>query len=80
MYINKYLNLDRKKCCTSLQLGAMTTGYNVREKYIHTQVMLLLFILTANGVLPDSSGTTIRHNTEITHTTLKQNTAHKTTK
>jgi hypothetical protein len=45
---------------------------------------LLLFILTANGFLPSGSGTTVGHNTQITHitqnnTTLKQNTAHKTT-
>jgi hypothetical protein len=44
------------------------------------EVLLLLFILTANGVLPGVSDTTIRHNTQITHhtklhTTLKQNTA-----
>jgi hypothetical protein len=30
---------------------------------------LLLFILTANGFLPGGSGTTIRHNTQITHIT-----------
>jgi hypothetical protein len=43
---------------------------------------LLLFILTANGVLPGGSGTTIRHNTQITHITQNNtphsNTAHKT--
>jgi hypothetical protein len=43
-----------------------------------------LFILTANGVLPGDSATTIRHNTQITHitqnkTTIKRNTAHKST-
>jgi hypothetical protein len=48
------------------------------------QAILLLFILSANGFLPDGSVTTIRHNTQITHitqnnTTLKRNTAHKTT-
>jgi hypothetical protein len=31
------------------------------------------------GFLPGGSDTTIRHNTQITHITLKQNTAHKTT-
>jgi hypothetical protein len=46
--------------------------------------LLLLFILTSNGYSPGGSGTTIRHNTQITHitqnnTTIKQNTAHKTT-
>jgi hypothetical protein len=30
-------------------------------------------------LLPSSSGATIRHNTQITHTTLKQNTAQKLT-
>jgi hypothetical protein len=29
--------------------------------------LLLLFILTANGVLPSGSGTTIGHNTRISH-------------
>jgi hypothetical protein len=36
-----------------------------------------LFILTANGILPGGSDTTIRHNTN--NTTIKRNTAHKTT-
>jgi hypothetical protein len=34
-----------------------------------TLLFLLLFILTANGFLPGGSGTTIRHNTQITHIT-----------
>jgi hypothetical protein len=43
-----------------------------------------LFILTANGFLPGSSGNTMRHNKQITYitqnnTTIKRNTAHKTT-
>jgi hypothetical protein len=47
-------------------------------------LLLLLFILTARGFLPGGSGSTIRHNTQITHipqnnTTIKRNTAHKTT-
>jgi hypothetical protein len=47
-------------------------------------LLLLLFILTANGFLPGGSGYTIRHNKQITHitqnnTTIKRNTAHKTT-
>jgi hypothetical protein len=29
--------------------------------------LFLLFTLTANGFLPGGSGTTIRHNTQITH-------------
>jgi hypothetical protein len=50
----------------------------------HQAVILLLFILTANGFLRSGSGNTIRHNKQITHitqnsTTIKQNTAHKTT-
>jgi hypothetical protein len=46
---------------------------------IFYKVLLLLFILTENVVLPSGTGTTTGHNTQITHTTLKQNTAHKTT-
>jgi hypothetical protein len=47
-------------------------------------LLLLLFILTANGFLPGGNGNTIRHNKQITHitqnnTTIKRNTAHKTT-
>jgi hypothetical protein len=47
-------------------------------------LLLLLFILTANGFLPGGSGYTIRYNKQITHitqnnTTIKRNTAHKTT-
>jgi hypothetical protein len=48
-------------------------------------LLLLLYILTANGILPGGSGATIRHNTQITHITQnntshsKRNTAHKTT-
>jgi hypothetical protein len=38
-------------------------------------VAMLLFILTANGVLPGDSDTTIRHNTQITHNT-QNNTPH----
>jgi hypothetical protein len=47
--------------------------------------VLLLFILTANGFLPGGSSTTIRHITQVTHTSHKithhtqKNTAHKTT-
>jgi hypothetical protein len=45
-------------------------------------LLLLLFILTANGFLPGGSGYTIRHNKLITHitqnnTTIKRNTTHK---
>jgi hypothetical protein len=48
------------------------------------RILLLLFILIANGFSPGGSGTTIRHKTQITHitqnnTTIKRNTAHKTT-
>jgi hypothetical protein len=46
-----------------------------------TSLLLLLFNWIANGVLPDGSGTTIKHNTQKhstqNNTTLKQNTAHQ---
>jgi hypothetical protein len=47
-------------------------------------IIIIIIHLTANGFLPGGSGTTIRHNTQITHitqnnTTIKRNTAHKTT-
>jgi hypothetical protein len=32
-------------------------------------IFTYLFILTANGFLPGGSGTTIKHNTQITHIT-----------
>jgi hypothetical protein len=32
-------------------------------------LLLLLFILIANGFLPGGSGATIRHNTQVTHIT-----------
>jgi hypothetical protein len=54
-------------------------------KELNLKFWLLLFIfLTANGVLPGGSGNRIRHNKQITHipqnnTTIKRNTAHKTT-
>jgi hypothetical protein len=38
-------------------------------------ILLLLFILTANGFLPGASGTTIRHSIQITHIT-QNNTPH----
>jgi hypothetical protein len=43
-----------------------------------------IIIIIANGGLPGSSGTIMGHNIQITHitqnkTTLKRNTAHKTT-
>jgi hypothetical protein len=40
--------------------------------------LIYLFTLTANGVLPGGSGTTIRHNIQITHNT--QITHHPQTK
>jgi hypothetical protein len=47
-------------------------------------IILLLFIITANGFSLGGSDTTIEHNKQITHftqnnTTIKRNTAHKTT-
>jgi hypothetical protein len=41
-------------------------------------IILLLFILTANGFLPGGSHTTITHFTQ-NNTTIKRNTAHKST-
>jgi hypothetical protein len=41
-------------------------------------LLIYLSILTANGFLLGGSGTTVRHNTQIAHTTFKQNAAHKT--
>jgi hypothetical protein len=35
----------------------------------------VLFILTANGFLPGGNGTTVRHNTQMTHIT-QNNTPH----
>jgi hypothetical protein len=41
----------------------------------YTLLFLLLFVLTVNGFLPGGSGSTIRHNTQITHIT-QNNTPH----
>jgi hypothetical protein len=61
------------------------TGYEVPYCAVFSSLLLLyyylfiyLFILTAIGVSPGGSGTTIRHNTQ-NYTTIKRNTAHKTT-
>jgi hypothetical protein len=47
-------------------------------------IIIIIIILTANGFLPGGNVYTIRHNKQITHitqnnTTIKLNTAHKTT-
>jgi hypothetical protein len=43
--------------------------------YTFIIIILLLFILTANGFLPGGSGITIRHNTQITpHSNKTQHT------
>jgi hypothetical protein len=60
------------------------TSVNVEALTVSDIIILLLFILTANGFLPDGSDNTIRHNKQITYitqnnTTIKRNTAHKTT-
>jgi hypothetical protein len=57
------------------------TLYETQNSFSNVLFLLLLFILTANGYLPGGSGTTIRHNTQITHikqnnTTIKRNTAY----
>jgi hypothetical protein len=53
-----------------------------KDGLLLTDVVQLLFILTANGGFPGGSGTTIRYNTQITHytnnPTIKRNTSHKT--
>jgi hypothetical protein len=59
-------------------------GCNPFLKTKSVELILLLFILTANGFLPGGSGNAIRHNKQITHitqnnTTIIRNTAHKTT-
>jgi hypothetical protein len=54
-------------------------------KIIIIIIIIYLFIYIANGLLPDGSDTTIRHNTQITHITQNntlhsnRNIAHKTT-
>jgi hypothetical protein len=59
----------------ALQLGK--TKENLRDvSYI---LLLLLFILTANGFVPGGSGTTIQHNTQ-NNTTLKHNSTQNYTK
>jgi hypothetical protein len=67
-----YLSLMLSLTCNKIMLVVLT------------KLVLLLFILTANGFSPGGSGTTIRHDKQITHitqnnTTIKRNTAHKTT-
>jgi hypothetical protein len=62
---------------------SLAVGYSLRSYFI-IFIILLLFILTANGFLSGRSSTTIRHNTQITHiahnnTMIKRNTAHKFT-
>jgi hypothetical protein len=61
-------------------------GQNDKHDYVRQLLLLLLllYILTANGFLPGGTGNTKRHNKQITHitqnsTTIKRNTAHKTT-
>jgi hypothetical protein len=54
--------------------------FTIERKFVFYEIgigfkNILLFILTANGLLPGGSGTTIRHNTQITHTP-QNNTSH----
>jgi hypothetical protein len=64
---------------------AFTYSYFIGHCSLHILLLLLLlFILTANGFSPGVSGTTIRHNTQTRHitqnnTTFKRNTVHKKT-
>jgi hypothetical protein len=65
-----------------LKCGFKLTDFS-EEHSVSLFIILLLFILTANGVSPGGSGTTIRHNTQVTHitqnnATIKRNTLHKT--
>jgi hypothetical protein len=61
------------ECEVSLPCSETTTTltYPVPHESLpesHTLfIILLLFILTANGFLPGGNGTTIRRNTQITH-------------
>jgi hypothetical protein len=62
----------------SVQRSSLVTVTQSHAKFLvgvsislKATMLLLLFILTANGFLPGGSGTTIRHNTQITH--IKQN-------
>jgi hypothetical protein len=56
----------------------------LHQSHPTTDIIFLLFILTANGFLPGGSGNSIRHKKQIKHITqnntmIKRNTAHKTT-
>jgi hypothetical protein len=55
---------------------------NQTKKYLTviltSDIIIYLFILTANWFLPDDSGTTMKHNTLITHIT--QNTPRSNTR
>jgi hypothetical protein len=53
-------------CCLAM---AVSAGFTVLA--FSKNGTILLFISTANGYLPSGSGTTIRHNTQITHITQK---------
>jgi hypothetical protein len=60
------------------------TYFQVYSLGVQNKILLLLFILTANWVLPGGSGNTITQNKETTHitqniTTIKRNAVHKTT-
>jgi hypothetical protein len=54
-------------------LSAIT--HKLKILYISVILLLLLFILTANGFLAGGSGSTVRHNAQITHLT-QNNTSH----
>jgi hypothetical protein len=62
----------------------MVTGFGTHCTRTHIIIIIIIIIMTANGFLLGDSRTTIRQNTQITHitqnnTTIKRNTAHKTT-
>jgi hypothetical protein len=53
----------------------MDTNKNVEAKQSIVIIIIIIIIYTANRVLPGGSGTTIRHNTQITQIT-QNNTQH----
>jgi hypothetical protein len=80
--------VHRKHVTVKIKLEIYDRGYDCAKTDRSTKRILvdgiLLFLLTAKGYLPGGSGTTIRHNTQTTHsaqnnTTIKQNTTHQTT-
>jgi hypothetical protein len=82
-----YLFEKKKKkdaLCPYRKMQNLFWDFRINRHKLMWRAQYYSFILTANGFLPGGSGTTVRHNTQITHitqnnTTIKRNTAHKTT-